>query len=155
MSKPHRIKDSTQQGLVNVMWSFATLRYYPTKYFSAVVPHLEMLLPGFNDQELSNCLWAFGRLAHHPGKLVGVFCESLDHQVSFCNSCSVMSQRLAARKSSKLGWLNRLVKPTASESETCRTRQGCSVTLIQPSITTLGWKSYLQHQRSILSCCAL
>ena len=96
MSKPHRIRDSTQQGLVNVMWSFATLRYYPTKYFSAVVPHLEVLLPGFNDQELSNCLWAFGRLAHHPGKLVGVFCESLDRQVSFCNTCNAMSQRLAA-----------------------------------------------------------
>ena len=88
MSQPHRIKESTHQGLVNVMWSFATLRYYPTKYFSAVVPHLEMLLPEFNDQELSNCLWAFARLAHHPGKLVGVFCESLDHQVCFCIECN-------------------------------------------------------------------
>lgn len=85
MSKPHRIEGSTQQGLVNVMWAFATLRYYPTIYFCAVVPHLEMLLPRFNDQELSNCLWAFGRLAHHPGKLMGVFCECLDRQVQFCS----------------------------------------------------------------------
>ena len=130
MSKPHRIKDSTQQGLVNVMWSFATLRYYPTKYFSAVEPHLEMVLPRFNDQELSNCLWAFGRLAHHPGQLVGAFCEALDHQVSFCNKCNVMSQRLSVRQSTTLSWLNwlvRLVRPTTPVSVTCMSYQGCLV----------------------------
>ena len=83
MSKPQRLKDSTQQGLVNIMWSFATLRYYPAKYFHAVLPHLARLLPGLRDQELANCLWAFGRLAHHPGRLMPALCEAVDHQVPF------------------------------------------------------------------------
>lgn len=87
MSKPQRLKDSTQQGLVNVMWAFATLRYYPAMYFDAVVPHLRMLLPKFNDQELANCLWSFGRLAHHPGKLIGAFCEALDKEVTLAMTC--------------------------------------------------------------------
>lgn len=85
MSKPHRLKASTQQGLVNVMWAFATLRFYPAKYFSAVSPYLAKSLPAFRDQELASCLWSFGRMAHHPGKLMTTLCEAVDCQVSICD----------------------------------------------------------------------
>ena len=85
MSKPGRLEASTQQGIVNIMWSFARLAFYPPKFMEAVCNSLEHRLPDFNDQELSNCLWAFGRLAHHPGKLIKTLCECLDKEVrSFC-----------------------------------------------------------------------
>ncbi|KAA6419711.1 MAG: hypothetical protein FRX49_10435 [Trebouxia sp. A1-2] len=79
MSKPERLRDSTTQGIANVMWSFATLRFYPARFMTAACVALEHRLQHCNDQELSNCLWAVARLAHHPGpNLMIRFCEALD-----------------------------------------------------------------------------
>lgn len=85
MSKPERLRDSTTQGIANVMWSFATLRFYPARFMTAACVALEHRLQHCNDQELSNCLWAVARLAHHPGpNLMIRFCEALDTLVLLC-----------------------------------------------------------------------
>ena len=79
MSKPERLRDSTTQGIANIMWSFATLRFYPPRFMTAACVALEHRLQECNDQELSNCLWAVARLAHHPGpRLMIRFCQALD-----------------------------------------------------------------------------
>ncbi|KAL0053862.1 hypothetical protein WJX82_000155 [Trebouxia sp. C0006] len=79
MSKPERLRDSTTQGIANIMWSFATLRFYPPRFMTAACVALEHRLQECNDQELSNCLWAVARLAHHPGPgLMIRFCQALD-----------------------------------------------------------------------------
>lgn len=83
MSKPERLRESTKQGIANIMWAFATLSFYPAHFMAAVCVALEDRLPMCTDQELSNCLWACARLAHHPGqKLMDIFCHSLDALVS-------------------------------------------------------------------------
>lgn len=87
MSKPERIRDATKQGIVNIMWSFATLRFYPPKFMEAACTGLEQHMHTLNDQELSNCLWSFGRLAHHPGKLMNSFFKCLDREVGVCPVC--------------------------------------------------------------------
>ncbi len=88
MSKPERLRDSTTQGIANIMWSFATLRFYPAKFMTAACVALEHRLQDCNDQELSNCLWAVARLAHHPGpSLMTRFCQALDALVPFVFCC--------------------------------------------------------------------
>ncbi|KAL0022739.1 hypothetical protein WJX77_009701 [Trebouxia sp. C0004] len=83
MSKPERLRDSTTQGIANIMWSFATLRFYPAKFMMAACVALEQRLQDCNDQELSNCLWAVARLAHHPGpSLMTRFCQALDARLA-------------------------------------------------------------------------
>ena len=85
MSKPERLRDSTTQGIANIMWSFATLRFYPPRFMTAACVALEHRLQECNDQELSNCLWAVARLAHHPGpNLMTRFCQALDALVLLC-----------------------------------------------------------------------
>ncbi len=85
MSKPERLRDSTTQGIANIMWSFATLRFYPARFMTAACVALEHRLQECNDQELSNCLWAVARLAHHPGPSLMIrFCQALDALVLLC-----------------------------------------------------------------------
>lgn len=87
MGKPERLRDSTTQGIANILWSFATLRFYPARFMTVACVALEHRLQECNDQELSNCLWAIARLAHYPGpNLMTRFCQALDALVLLLSS---------------------------------------------------------------------
>ena len=91
MGKPERLRDSTTQGIANIMWSFATLRFYPPRFMTAACVALEHRLQECNDQELSNCLWAIARLAHYPGpNLMTCFCQALDALVLLLSSADLL-----------------------------------------------------------------
>ncbi|KAK9846558.1 hypothetical protein WJX81_006537 [Elliptochloris bilobata] len=72
VSRPDRLRRFTSQALSNILWSFATLRYYPTRAIDALCEAVWAVAHALNAQEISNVVWALARLAHHPGRVLAV-----------------------------------------------------------------------------------
>lgn len=77
------------QMMVNSLWSFTSLRWYPVRSLQRLLDALHKCVSRMKSVELCNTLWVCARLGHHPGnamltaidrriqQLVGAFCLML------------------------------------------------------------------------------
>lgn len=118
MCKPERFDKFKRQATVNILWSFASLRFYPLKFLTAASQLLGRCMHTFSDQELSNCIWAFGRLGHHPGPLLQPMLDCVEAQVS-----SSLTLALPTRQPGLQPWLS------FPDGSRCRPLLSCLVLL--------------------------
>ena len=62
------MKNPQIQTMVNSLWSFTSMRWYPERCLQPLLEGLTESVSKMKSVELCNTLWVCARLGHHPGE---------------------------------------------------------------------------------------
>ena len=61
-ARQERLTECADQAIANILWSFSSANYLPTRSLSALADEVARRMPTFGEQEVANCLWSLARL---------------------------------------------------------------------------------------------